>query len=1013
MNRSYRGRVFCSPISFLVLLLISTLTLGAQMNTSGVTGNVADATGASVPGAQITLTNVATGIHRSTTSDNAGLYNFDYVPIGVYTLTASQNGFQAQRHENVELVAAQTARVDFALNVQSAQQTVTVTSELPLLDSTSSQQTSTLSTKALNQLPVAKQDWTSVLQLGAGISTQGDPNSPAGASLTINGLPPAGFNLTVDGTNATSDPETPAFGFYQGPNIINTINNDAIAEVSVVKGVAPASIGGTMSGNANIITKSGGNAFHGSLYEINDLSAYDARNQFLTSKPRSTFNEFGGSIGGPILTNKLFFFGSYEGARLSSYQAVTGTVPTPYLKSTSPAVYSSLFATYPTVSQPADPTATTVQYSGSGSLRQTDGNGTARLDYNPNSHNLITVRYIRGRPAKLSPNVVLTNPRNTTGKTDAFNASFTHSANRWTALTRFGYNHIRLTRLDEGFFSDVEQVTVAGIDSGGAEEFDKRGDFYTGEQEFAISLGRHSIEIGGIVQRQDAGRTDYNTATIGFGSIAAFRNNTPSLVQLTFDLNPFNIYTYQYGGYVQDDFQVSHTLTVNAGIRYDYYTVPKEDSGRFFNRGVDPARPQLGPGFGAYRPADSLYNADHNNIQPRLGFTWAVGPQQKTVIRGGYGIFVGPHPIFGGPIDEVQDSATEPFRVILSGQQLTDANLHYPLPRSTYQSILSDLQARGVISTQLANAAIKADFPNPYSQQWMLGVQQSLFWNSVLEIDYVGNRGLKENMTEQRNLPDRVTGIAPDPTFSAFRYYYAGDASNYHAMQVSYRKNFAHSLSYTTSYVWSRNMSFADANLLLQNAPQDIDNIRADYGRTPFDIRNKFSGSLLWEPPIIAWTGMTSRPAKLLLDQWRISAVVNGQTGLPVNILNGDSSYPSDRPDPSGTNPYLSNYHSTLQYLNPAGFTQVPLSAASGAQIRGGLLGRDALQQPGSINVDASLGKTFSFTERFRFELRGDAFNVLNHTNLSGLQTNVSSGSFGQLTSATARTIQVSGRFTF
>ena len=984
----------------------------AQVSTASIIGTITDHTGAIVPDTVVTLKNNANGVTRTTTSNRDGLYTFDYVPIGDYTVTSARTGFQSQS-QRLQLTAAQTARGDFSLGIAKTQDVIEVSADLPMLNTTTSEQVSTLSEVGLNQLPVAHQDWTSVLQLGPGISTASVSSSPAGASLSLNGLPPAGFNLTVDGTNATSDPELPSFGFYQGPNIINTINNDAIAEVSIVKGIAPATIGGTMSGNVNIVTKSGGNQYHGSIYEINEVSVFDARNQFLTSRPRSTFNEFGGFISGPILHSKLFFFGSYEGARLSAAEAITGAVPTPYLISLSPSVYAPLFAAYPKVPQPtSDPTAITAQYFGAGSETQSDGNGVVRVDYNINNNNLLYGRYIRTRPEKLAPNVVLTNPRQTTGSTDAENFGFTHSARSFTSLTRFGYNRIHLDRLDEGFNSDLEQVTVGGLNSGGAEDFQIMGDFYTLDESISMNRGKHSLTVGGIAQRADAGRIDYNTATIEYPSLAQFVANAPSLVQITFDLNAFNLYTYQFGGFFQDDYKVATNLTLNLGVRYDYFTVPQENNGRVFNRGVDPANPQLGPGFGPYRPADSMYNSVARSVQPRVGLAWNPG-SSATVVRAGFGVLTSQHPIFGGPIDMVQDSASEPFRITLNEQQTAQAGLTYPLPRSTFQTVLANLQSSGTISSDFANSTINAHFPNPYSMQWMAGVAQNLPGNTVLEIDYIGNTGKNINQTETRNLPDRLTGVAPKPAYSEFRYYYSGDSSKYNGLQVTLNKALSHGFSYGVSYVWSKVLSYGEANLLLQDSPQDNDNIHAEYGLAPFDVRNRFVANGLWTLPLNQWTHTDGRAAGLLLGGWQVSGIFTGQTGLPINILNSSSSYPSDRPDPGTVSPYLSNYRKTLNYLNPAGFTQVQISPLSGAQIRGGLLGRDAIEQPGSINLDASLGKTFSITERVKLQMKADAFNSLNHTNLSGLVNDVSSGSFGQLTSATARTMQLTGRITF
>ncbi len=1005
-------------IRTIVLLLLGLLVPGSlaysQVSTANVTGNITDSVGALLPGAQLTLTNTSTGVQRKTVSNATGSYSFDFVPIGNYSIDVTAAGFQGQRKTDILLKTADVLRVDFQLAVSSNTTVVEVSADAVTMDTNTPQQALELSSTQLTELPVSRQDWTSILQLGTGITISTGGGAPAGASLSINGLPPAGFNLTVDGTNATSDPEMPAFGFYQGPNIINTINNDAIAEVSVIKGIAPATVGGTMSGSVNIVTKSGSNQFHGSLYEINETSALDARNQFLRSKPRLTFNEFGGSIGGPILRKRLFGFGSYEGARLSAFKAVSATVPTPYLLSIAPQ-YINVLKAYPTVAQPAgDPTAISVQYNGVGALKQTDGNGAARIDYDPNENNLFYVRYVRGRPFKINPDAIAVNSRTTSGHTDSFNAGYTHSTTKWTSMSRFGSNRIRLKRLDGGFSSDLEELVVGGIDSEGSEQFLKSGQFDSLEQQFAKTLGKHSLTTGFILQWQDAGRTDYNTATLKYGSTSDFVNNVPNQIVITFDLSPFNLRSFQYGGFLQDDYKLKPNLVLNLGLRYDYFTIPKEDNGRIFNRGIDPANAQLGPGFGAYLPADSMYNGDFNNIQPRVGFTYTPGNLKNTVVRSGVGVFVSPHPIFGGPIDEVQDSATTPFRITLTGSQAANSGLNYPLPRSAYKDDLASLQSSGIISTQVVNTSIDSNFPNPYSIQWMLGIEQALPFSQRIEIDYLGNRGLKENMTETKNLPDRTTGILPKPTFPQFRYYYAGDASNYHGLQIQLVKSSWHGLSYGASYVWSRSMSFADANLLLQTNPQDNNNIKADYGRTPFDSRNRFNANVLWQPNFTEFVGMHSRPVKLLLDGWQVAGIVNASSGLPVVIRDSNSSYPSDRPDAvGGVSPYLSDWHRTRLYLNSAAFASVPISALSKAQIRGGNLQRNVISSPGLINLDLSVGKTFIFTDTLRFQIKASAFDAANHTNYGGLQGNTSSSAFGQLTSATPRTMQLTGRFTF
>ena len=268
----------------------------AQINTAAIYGTVTDQAAGIIPNAHIQVKNELTNVAASTTSNSRGDFTFNFLPIGNYDVSVEATGFQRQIRNDVELSAGQTLHIDVQLRLGNIQESITVSGSAPLLNLDGSEQHSVLDSSDVHELPLPKLDWTSLLQLGNGFQKTGGNGGAA-----INGLAPSGLNLTVDGTNASSNSESTSLSFYGNFNVINTINSEAIAEVSTTKGIAPASVAGSMSGNINIITKSGTNQFHGSLFEVNSLSGYNARNQFLSAKPRSTFNEFGGSLGGRIL----------------------------------------------------------------------------------------------------------------------------------------------------------------------------------------------------------------------------------------------------------------------------------------------------------------------------------------------------------------------------------------------------------------------------------------------------------------------------------------------------------------------------------------------------------------------------------------------------------------------------------------------------------------------------------------------------------------------------------------
>ena len=989
------GPRYLSVISALTVLCV----VGpAQVNTANITGTIQDPAGRVIPMARVDLINELRNVRRSTATNSLGQYEFRYTPSGRYTLTATVAGFQEQARHEIELTAGQSIVIDLTLQITASRQSVTVQAATPALDAVTSDQHWTVDTRSIRELPSPKMDWTTMLPLDPGVTI-------SNGGVSLNGLPSAGFKLTVDGTNGSADAEQPQLGFYGAFNIINTINSDAIEEVSISKGIAPASVSGTLSGNVNLITKSGTNQFHGSLLEMNGVAAYDARNQFLKTKPGTTYNQNGGSLGGPVLRNKLFFFGNYQGATVRSFTALNGSVPTAEFLNMVLAVapkYKTAFAQFPLPNQPYAPGSVTGQYISSGTSKQDDSNAVARLDYYLNPSNWVTVRATRSRPSELMPRVEADDPRIFSAHNVGLNVQYTHSGQSWTSVTRFGYNKERLDRVDAGWLLGLDEITYGGFDTQGGQLLEMRDRTTSFEHNVSLVRGRHSIEFGGIFQRLDSGKTSLPVNTFTYSSLSDLLANIPGSVQIQFGMQPFNLHMYQYGGFFQDDIRVSPNFTLNVGVRYDYFSVPRENNGLLFNR----LPTALGTGFGPYASPNSVYEAYHANVAPRVGFAWHLGG--KTVVRGGAGSFFTSHAMFGGPINLPETAANVPFRLTLNRAQALQQGLSYPVNTSAYQA---QLQSQGA---QLANSAINQYFPNPYSMQWTLGIQRELPFRMVLDTAYVGTRGVHLNTTLNQNLPDRITGISPYPAFGTFLDYEASEASRYNGWQSSLKKRFSAGLQFGVSFTWSSNLAFGGDDLLQQSAPQDVYNLRADYGPTPWDIRRNFTTNFVYELPLVRALHADGRVAKTLLGGWQISGILTALSGAPVNITINNSSIQNSRPDVApGVNQILPNYQNTLLYLNPAAFLQIPIIQASGATERDGNLSRNAVRAPGMWNLDASLAKSLRVRERWNLQLRADLFNSLNHTNLSGLNTNLSSGSFGQLTSATSRSMQLGAHLTF
>lgn len=980
-------------LSLCALLPIGTLH--SQVTTATIYGTVLDASGAAVPSASVTATNTLTSATWSTQSNLAGEFTLTNLTVGSYTITVQAQGFKMARETELSLTAGQRLRASYALEIGATSESVTVTAETALLNASAAEQRASINTQQVEELPTARRDWTSLLRLDTGVTTAGE------GGLTLNGLPPASFRMTVDGTDAEGDPELPSLSMYQNFNYIKAVSLEAIAEVSVAKGIASAEIANTMSGNVNLITRGGTNSFHGSLFENNQIEDLAARNQFLTSKAPIVLNQFGGSLGGPIVRNRLFFFGVYEGYRESAFRPISGNVPTESFRQQAEAAqpaYKPYFDLFPLPTTPAAPNAVTGFYQGAGSNVSRDNHVTARGDYHITDRLMLSARYTRGRPYRIQPRVT-SNSRVFSGLNEAGTMSFTYVRPTVSSETRFGYNQNDVNRLDLIYDFNVPGITCCLGFSDAGETLFKGGKTWSLEQVFSRTIGRHSIKTGGIFLQRRAGRENVETPAIQYANVADFLANRPSQAQVTWGVNPFLITNWQLGFFLQDDFRISRNFILNIGMRYDYMAVPNERDDRFFNRG--------GPfGFGPLQPPDSPYEADFLNFSPRVGIAWTLDSSGATVLRAGAGVFSNPHTLFGGPVELVRNAIDEPNRYIFSSADIDRLGLKYPITNENTLQYARDPNA------PWSNTSINTDFPNPYSLQWTFSIQRQLTNTLMLESTYVGTRGVKLNLVRDYNQVDRVTGIRPISGFAQIRYYDTSESSHYHAWQNQIRKQLSHDFTFSAFYTWSSNLSYNDADLLLPGTrPQDNNNLRAEKGPTPYDIRHRFTADFLYELPFYRMVsgGAASR---LLLDGWQFSGIFSANTGSPFTISQG-SSIPGSRPDYVAGEPILDNYRDTLVYLNPAAFAQVPVIALSGATARPGTLGRNALRSPGGWNLDLALAKNLNFTERLRLQLRADMFNAFNHTVLGGVSTNIQAGNFGRLTSAGARVVQLNARFSF
>jgi hypothetical protein len=418
--------------------------------------------------------------------------------------------------------------------------------------------------------------------------------------------------------------------------------------------------------------------------------------------------------------------------------------------------------------------------------------------------------------------------------------------------------------------------------------------------------------------------------------------------------------------------------------------------------------------FGPFRDPGNPYNSDKwVNIGPRIGFSYNPDGKSRTVIRAGFGILFSPH--MQGLVKQSVATKTVPFRTIISKQEAANANFHFP----TYNDNARALVEAETIRTGRVNvfAAFDPNFQNPYSMNVYLGVQHELSSTVVFETAFVGNRGVKFPLHRVFNAVDRVTGQRPNPNLNDGYYIDNSQTTVYASWQSSLRKRYSRRLVGAAHYTWGKALSTGggDIGAYYQGdqdvRTQDFFNPRADRGPSAGDVAHYFSADAVYDLPELR--NFSNPLLRGAIGGWQATGIFRANTGEPVTVTQS-SALQGSRPDYVGGNAVNPDYRTTLVYLNRAAFAPVPIGAASAATLRPGTAGNGEFRGPGQWRMDVSLGKNFAITERARLQIRCDSFNLTNHTNFSGISTNINSANFGRLTSSRgARIVQLNARLSF
>ena len=1023
------------------LLLVVSLAAHAQVTTSTLVGLVRDAQNAVIPGVTVVATHEGTGVVREGVTDANGEFVFSALPNGPYTVKLELTGFKTLQQQGMQLGAGQTVQRTFTLEVGALAETVTVAGEAPLIETAASLQADSLGSQEVRELPVNRRNLTNLMSLTAGVNVSG------GGMVQMNGVAAGGTGLTVDGTEANSNPEGRSLAQYGAQNQISVMSLDAISEVQIVKGVLPAEYGGVAGGQINVISRSGTNIFHGSAFYSGQNEKWNARNFFSTAtQPVGTFNQYGGTLGGPVLRNRAFFFTTYEGYREEIQQNLSTTVP---YQSVRDEILRALpfpetgivlgilnLPTEPIVSSAGVVNTQIGTWRGLGLRQRHENHIVAKGDVSLFNGANLAVTYTRMRPYTLEPRPVLNNANDRThpNEQDRIAAQFVATKGAWVSESRFGWNKTYLARLD-GFLGTIGPNTppevlpygrrVGRLDVSGlfatadAEIYDLAGTTYSFEQKLSRGYQRHLVKAGFRFMREAGGRLNPEIPTLMYQTYADLLANIPTSENTSYGAPPHDSNLDSYSAFVQDDWRVRNRFVLNIGLRYDYYapvkvraTTPVEVEIVNFEAATDLRKLDFGPLRDPLEP----YNADGNNFAPRAGFAWTLNDDESTVVRGGVGFLYSPH--LSQTVRHSTANPYIPFRIVYNRTEAAAKGVKWPM----YTDDTAQIALRDANGQRSVFSVFDPDIQAPYTIQSMISVQHGIGRTMAAEIGYVHTDGndfpLQRQFTQAF---DRVTGERPNPSLGAPGGYYVDSSQTmvYNGLQTSVRRRFSNRYSWDVNYTFAKSVATQGGDLSAYYIAsfennQDFWDPEYDRGPSSNDLRHRLNVSAIYELPGVGEGVMNG-----ILGGWQISGIVQTRSGNAL-LVTQPSGISRSRPDVvPGVDLIVADWKDTCDasgcnYLNTAGFTRVPVSTITQATLRPGTYIHDMARGPGSLEAHATFAKSFAFGAASRLQVRADIFNILNRPNYNNPQLAINNANFGRINGAGgSRTFQIGARMTF
>ncbi len=1106
-------------IWFLSLLL--PLFAGAQTPTGEIIGTVADPTGAVVAGTTVVITNTATGVSRSITTNGSGIFDAPALTPGVYSIRVTMSGFMADVRSNVTVAVGEVTRQDFSLQIGDVNQSVEVQALATTLDTETTTIGTVIENRSIEDLPLNGRNYLQLAELVPSGTIYGPSNSIAqargGGDRSAFQLNLAGQRLeynhyTLDGIENTD----PNYGTYLvQPSI------DALQEFNVETGTYSAEFGHNVT-QVNVVTKSGTNQYHGTMFEFLRNTAMDAKNFF--QQPNTPIeilrrNQFGFVLSGPVQIprvfnghDKLFFLFNYEGQRQSQQNLSYGSVPLP-------SYFNGDFSSYSTTIY--DPLTRVVSGDGTTVLSQTPFPGNvippnriapqsliaaalfpapnamptkilnnvysnnyvnnseaitdnhdgelARIDWQESEKLSFQFRYSHGNEPSYTPstvagmgtvnsaithqamlgNVFVISPAKVNefklgmSRLESINGNL-HTGNpNFNYVQKLGIPDV----IDTPAFWGIPSITISnftGIGDPGNGPYSSWDTTIQATDNFSWNLGKHSVKFGGDFQRIRFDITGDDAARGNFGFTGQYTNlagTTPLPLNAVADFLLGDISTqgaqlgvvadqlrdWALGTYIQDQWKVTPKLTINLGLRYElqpgltekydhmtnidwawdnsfFPTWVRAGTGDFYQGNPPVPLPAGIPYTRDGRFGNTTWKTAFLQFGPRVGLAYNV--TSKTVIRAGFGIYY-PHDIDNTAFDVTRN---QPFTLRIN----SSSNAF--IPNATWSNPFPIV----AISTN-APSWVWGD-PQPYTPQWTFNIQRALINSTTLEVDYQGSAGVHLQRTVYYNDSPPAAPVnnrnllRPFPELGFIQAVEAASHSSYDSLQIKLQHRFSRGFTLLSAFSWEKSIDNGSGIRQAtgdEYVPPNGADLSAERGLSAFNFGKKWTTSGLYTLPFGKGQYLLARANRFLdafIGGWQLGGILTLEGGFPFSMSCQSSSFQNTdatcRPDATGISPNLSN-PAPNDWFNLAAFVNRVSFIPNVGPYRFGDAGRNDLVGPGLIDLDASLSKSFSITERVHLDFRGEIYNLANHPIFSQPGSTVGTATEGEITSTRVPSRQV------